>query len=140
MNNEKVEIKQVSLGYRLQGVFVIADEEGHFFEKMDETPRTFKTSSAAVTFLKNACEKYKGAGFIILMPNGKTKYVGKAIEEALDENKFGPHVWSKKNGATLLDGMNSYDIYICNYCRKEEKSYGLSGHSVKSGTCSKNIL
>jgi hypothetical protein len=141
MNSEKVEIKQVSLGYRLQGVYVISDEEGHFFEKMDETPRTFKTPSAALTFLKNACEKYKGAGFIVAMPKGDIKYIGKAIEDQLDEDKYGPHVWSKKNMVTIIerDGGN-YDIYRCQFCGKEEKSYGITGHSPKSGTCEKNVL
>jgi hypothetical protein len=141
MTSEKVEIKQVSLGYKKIGVYAISDENGHLFEKMDESPRTFKTPSAAIAFLKSACEKYKGAGFIITMPKGDVKYVGQAIEESLDESKFGPHIWSKKNAMTIIerDG-GSYDIYKCKFCGKEEKSYGITGHSPKSGTCEKNVL
>ena len=136
---EKVEIKQVSLGYYKQGVYVISDENGLWFEKMDESPRTFKTPSAAIAFLRIACEKYKGAGYLVTMPKGNIKALGSATEEKLDEDLYGPHVWSKKNSITISDKSGNYDIYKCYYCGKEEKSFGLTGHSYKTGTCPKNI-
>ena len=131
-----VEIKQVSLGWDKQGVFVISDN-GQYFEKPDETFRTFVNPSGAIAFLKRACKKYPNLNYVVTMPDGKEKVIG---EIELDENKFGPHEWSKKNSMTIIENGGSYDIYICRFCHKEEKAYGLSGHSIRSGTCKNNPI
>jgi len=137
MKPEKLFIKQVSLRYDRRNVFVIETEEGDWFRKNDDEVRSFKDPSLALSFLKHACSKYPTLGYMVTMPSGNVKELGMM---PYDESKFGPHHWSKKNLVTISVGFSSYDIYICEYCRKEEKSYGLSGHPRTSGVCPKNPL
>lgn len=135
--SKSIEIKQGSFGYYKQGVYYIV--EGEAFRDQHDNVRTFKTVSSAVSWLRKVCKQYPGTGYIVTKPDGSKILLGAAIEEALDETVYGPHVWHKKNLVTLMDKSGSYDIYECEYCRITEKSHGLSGHSVRSGSCVKNL-
>ncbi len=121
------------------GKFAIQDEDGEFFYNTRDEVRAFKIPSDATWFLKEACDKNPGMGFIATLPTGKVKYIGEAMSEE-EEERYGPHSWNKKNLVTLSDTSGMYDIYMCQYCHKEERSYGLSGHSQRSGVCKKNPL
>lgn len=141
MRPERVTIKQMSLGIHKQGVYVLQGSNGEYYYTEREEIRSYKAASGAISFLERACAKYPGLGYIVILPSGKEKAIGSAKEYLLDDTKYGPHEWHKKNIMTQIErGGGSYDIYYCTFCGKEEKSYGLGGHSAKSGTCKDNPI
>ena len=133
-------VSKVHILSTIDGYVISEDNTNEIFSDEYGKPRTYKSPSGAIAFLRRACERFSSLSYQIEMPDKKIRFIGN-VEDILSENDFGPHTWDKRNLTTIMErGGRSYDMYRCSHCGKEEKAYGLSGHLRHTGVCPKNPI